>query len=115
VVRTGNLIDVVEAKALSRVGHSHLKRWLIKRTDPTGKTVYEFNGEALAKYLRRNDRDLSNLLRNGHQFRYHLFVYDPSPGLSSELMELFGASARIPIKEFPGNEIILTWTRHWDS
>lgn len=103
--------DVFDAKASPLVGYEDLSVWLPRVKGAGGKYVYQFNGERLAKYLEKNNHKLSEVLGEGKELRFHIFIYDPRASLSSELEELFTKTRLVDIKGYPG-KVKLEVTRH---
>jgi hypothetical protein len=115
VLQAGNIVDVVEVKALGRaIGHGDIKTWLLKTVDENGDTIYQFNGPKLDQFLRRAGTSLRDLLGAGKQIRYNLFIYDANPSVAGDLANIFSPGTRIPIKGIPGAEIVLDTSSHWD-
>jgi hypothetical protein len=119
VYRLGKHIDVLEVKASSKLGLHDLANWLMKAVEPkTGEAVYTFKGGRLATYLRRNDFILHDLLEEGHELRFNLFLYDADPHLTPELLDLFKSGTRKirieGVDGIEGAEITLVRTQHWD-
>lgn len=109
---SSGVIDVLESKAMTTVSRSNIKKWLIKRVekvDGVEKTIYEFNGDMLNRYLVQAGKPRLDTLLSGNSLRYNLFQYDQAGGLTSELAGLFNGS-KIPIKGFDGAEIQLIYT-----
>jgi hypothetical protein len=120
VYRLGKHIDVLEVKASSKLGLHDLANWLMKAVEPkTEEAVYTFKGGRLNTYLERNGFSLRELVEEGYELRFNLFIYDADPHLAPELLELFRSGARkIYIKGGDGvrqdARITLVLTQHWD-